>query len=555
MRPWLHRAADDRHDQEVAVRRRADVGEVVAGTVQARDPPGSVPQCAGSVEREASRRRGLQSRTQGPCSPMPSATSTECPGVQPLADGRLDRIGDDELRVGPEPVRDAGDCRRGRPRRWRRRARPGPHQARTSVRCRENRGGGELNSPSSCSVLFQPSGMNVVSPGRRRLTTVGLVRPSRECAGLGRAPAGRSRTKCSAPSRSGSGSVRTGWSAGAWEGSPGTREQSPGPRERWTSRPSVAAGRCECKRKRRDGQRSSSSKRPLERIHCVNHLRLPVLCLGSWRASVPGTMSRASVRLAHWSLLRMEIIRGTLSHALVPMPIRAPGEREEPEPNDSAAQERLTTQQPETPARTLQTSPEGPTMRSRRLLLIAAIAALTSLGGATITSAHTLVDPTTLTPLLLPFRVCYEDGPWVKCDTSGTDTIENDPVFDLPCGTIYETATAIAHATRWYENLLLVERDATLRVRGTWSLSATGSRTHGRHRREPRLARDDFSYPATHRVFPRSHTATSCASRAWAPTFETSASTGPKHASRAGLVHRRGDRPPVRAADALAGFA
>ena len=39
---------------------------------------------------------------------------------------------------------------------------------------------------------------------------------------------------------------------------------------------------------------------------------------------------------------------------------------------------------------------------------------------------HTLVDPTTLTPPLKPFRVCDEDGPWVKCDTSGpTESYEN----------------------------------------------------------------------------------------------------------------------------------
>jgi hypothetical protein len=89
-------------------------------------------------------------------------------------------------------------------------------------------------------------------------------------------------------------------------------------------------------------------------------------------------------------------------------------------------------------------------MRSRRLQLAVAIAVLTSLGGATVTTAHTLVDPTTLTPPLKPFRVCYEDGPWVKCDTSGpTETTENEPIFDLPCGTIYETATYITHATRW----------------------------------------------------------------------------------------------------------
>ena len=116
-------------------------------------------------------------------------------------------------------------------------------------------------------------------------------------------------------------------------------------------------------------------------------------------------------------------------------------------------------------------------MRSRRLLLVAAIAALTSLGGAAGASAHTLVDPTTLTPPLLPFRVCYEDGPWVKCDTSGpTRTYANQETdFGLPCGTIYESATVTTHATRWYVNLLLVERDAQEHIAGTWSLSPTGS--------------------------------------------------------------------------------
>ena len=117
-------------------------------------------------------------------------------------------------------------------------------------------------------------------------------------------------------------------------------------------------------------------------------------------------------------------------------------------------------------------------MRSRRLLLVAAIAALTSLGGVTAASAHTPVDPTTLTPPLKPFRVCYQDGPWVKCDTSGpTETYANQevPDFGLPCGSIYESATVTSHATRWYVNLLLVERDAEQHVTGTWSLSPTGS--------------------------------------------------------------------------------
>jgi hypothetical protein len=116
-------------------------------------------------------------------------------------------------------------------------------------------------------------------------------------------------------------------------------------------------------------------------------------------------------------------------------------------------------------------------MKPRRLLFIAAVLAITSLGGATTASAHTLVDPTTLTPPLKPFRVCYEDGPWVRCDTSGpTETYANrEQGDDFPCGTIYESATVRSHATRWYVDLLLVERDAQEHVAGSWSLSPTGS--------------------------------------------------------------------------------
>ena len=64
--------------------------------------------------------------------------------------------------------------------------------------------------------------------------------------------------------------------------------------------------------------------------------------------------------------------------------------------------------------------------RARRPVLAAIVLAVASLAGASSASAHTLVDPTTLTPPLKPFRVCFEDGPWVKCDTSGpTETYAN----------------------------------------------------------------------------------------------------------------------------------
>jgi hypothetical protein len=108
-----------------------------------------------------------------------------------------------------------------------------------------------------------------------------------------------------------------------------------------------------------------------------------------------------------------------------------------------------------------------------------AVATVTSLGGATAAMAqeshHVRIDPTSLTPPLKSFRVCYQDGPWVRCDTSGTDVETNNPIFDLPCGTVYSTGATVQHATRWYENLLLVERDTTNRFQGTWSLSSTGA--------------------------------------------------------------------------------
>jgi hypothetical protein len=118
-------------------------------------------------------------------------------------------------------------------------------------------------------------------------------------------------------------------------------------------------------------------------------------------------------------------------------------------------------------------------MKRRRLSLAvaAAILATASLGGGSVASAHTLVDPTSLTPPLKAFRVCYQDGPWVKCDTSGEGSWENEPIdeFELSCGTIYETASDTTHATRWYENLLLVERDAQEHISGTWTLSPIGA--------------------------------------------------------------------------------
>ena len=69
--------------------------------------------------------------------------------------------------------------------------------------------------------------------------------------------------------------------------------------------------------------------------------------------------------------------------------------------------------------------------RSMKGILAAIVLAAASLGGASGASAHTRVDPTTLTPPLQPFRVCYQEGPWVNCDTSGVSSVTNEAAFDL----------------------------------------------------------------------------------------------------------------------------
>lgn len=114
-------------------------------------------------------------------------------------------------------------------------------------------------------------------------------------------------------------------------------------------------------------------------------------------------------------------------------------------------------------------------MQRRRLSLVAGILAVASLGGATSTFAHQLVDGTTLVPPVGPSVPCYEAGRWVNCDTSTNTSYANLAADDFGCGTVYVTGTDTRHATRWYQNGLLVERIVQDKVRESWSLSPTGA--------------------------------------------------------------------------------
>ena len=89
--------------------------------------------------------------------------------------------------------------------------------------------------------------------------------------------------------------------------------------------------------------------------------------------------------------------------------------------------------------------------------------------------ARTLVDPTTLTPPLKPFRVCWQLGPTVQCDTSGDVTYENRETDVAPCGLIYQSGHEVSNSTRYYQNGLLVRRAVQEQITGTWSLSPTGA--------------------------------------------------------------------------------
>ena len=90
------------------------------------------------------------------------------------------------------------------------------------------------------------------------------------------------------------------------------------------------------------------------------------------------------------------------------------------------------------------------------------------------------VDPAALTPapaLVGAQAECRADGQWILCHTVVTFELANEPVFDLPCGTIYETSTDVRLGTRWYDaaDSVIVKRHVRQDLEGSWSLSPDGT--------------------------------------------------------------------------------
>ena len=101
--------------------------------------------------------------------------------------------------------------------------------------------------------------------------------------------------------------------------------------------------------------------------------------------------------------------------------------------------------------------------------LVVGVASATLSRTTTPATAGALVDPTTLQPVP-PNAVCRADGPQVICDTYFEESLANEPIFDLSCGTVHETSYYRGDGTRYYVNGLLVKRHVAASLDGTWSL-------------------------------------------------------------------------------------
>jgi hypothetical protein len=90
--------------------------------------------------------------------------------------------------------------------------------------------------------------------------------------------------------------------------------------------------------------------------------------------------------------------------------------------------------------------------------------------------AGPIVDPSTLQPPPPPGAECRANGQSIICHTSLVLNPVNEPVAELPCGTVYETSTDVRRGIRWYNSDgKLVKRFVTQDLEGTWSLSPTGA--------------------------------------------------------------------------------
>ena len=101
------------------------------------------------------------------------------------------------------------------------------------------------------------------------------------------------------------------------------------------------------------------------------------------------------------------------------------------------------------------------------LLILAAVPAA---------NAGTPVDPGTLSPPPPPGATCQAvGGGTVICDTAISFPTTGDPIFEIGCGTVYQTATDDRYGIRWYTDGKLAKRVFRGALDGTWSLTPDAS--------------------------------------------------------------------------------
>ena len=114
-------------------------------------------------------------------------------------------------------------------------------------------------------------------------------------------------------------------------------------------------------------------------------------------------------------------------------------------------------------------------MRRIIVALMLAIVAAAITAGAALAAPRT-IDPNTLTPPPPPGAECKDTGNYIICQTFFDEpSLVNEPVFELSCGTVYETSNVHREGIRWYSpEGLLLKRFVREDAEGTLSLSATG---------------------------------------------------------------------------------
>ena len=110
----------------------------------------------------------------------------------------------------------------------------------------------------------------------------------------------------------------------------------------------------------------------------------------------------------------------------------------------------------------------------RKSLIGLALAGVLAAGATDAFAGTPTVDPSTLQPPPPPGASCRLDGRFVICQTELHERLDAEPILELPCGTLYETARDDREGIRWYQDGLLVRRFVSRHMSGYWTLSPTG---------------------------------------------------------------------------------